>query len=363
MRERPPRIAAIAVALALIAAGGDAQERKPRVVVLATGGTIAGTGATTTTTIGYSVATLTVESLLASLPELAKVAQVRGEQVFQIASENMTPDHWLALSRRTSELLARDDVDGVVITHGTDTLEETAYFLNLTVHSEKPVVLVGAMRPATALSADGPMNLFNAVATAGSREAIGKGVLVAMNDELHAAREVTKTNTQALDTFRSPDAGPLGVVHGGRVSLLRTPTRRHTTGSEFELRAISELPKVDIVFAYAGVSRATVDAALLAGAKGIVWAGVGDGSVALTVRPALVEARKRGVVVVRASRVGSGAVARNGEVNDDELDFVAAADPTESPHPPDARPDPDHRHPRVPTPLLAVLSTSRSFWA
>ena len=295
----------------------------PRVVVLATGGTIAGTGATSTTTVGYTVANVAVQALLDAVPELKTIAQVRGEQTFQIASENMTPEHWLKLSRRVNELLAGGDADGVVITHGTDTIEETAYFLDLTVHSDKPVVIVGAMRPGTSISADGPMNLYNAVLLAGSKEASGKGVLVCLNDQINAGREVTKTNTSALDTFRTPDLGFLGVIAGGHVAFYREPTRRHTTRSEFDVASLAALPRVDIVPAYAGSGRGAVDAAVAAGAKGIVYAGVGDGSIALDVRPALAEARKKGIVIVRSSRVGSGIVARNGEVNDDEYDFVA----------------------------------------
>jgi L-asparaginase len=330
MREHLSRIAIVALGLSFTAAAGGAQPspatqtRLPHVVVLATGGTIAGTGATSTTTVGYAVATVGVQTLLQAAPELNKIAVVQGEQVFQIASENMTPQLWLKLGKRVSELLADRDVDGVVITHGTDTLEETAYFLDLTVRSEKPVVMVGAMRPSTSLSADGPMNLYDAVLLAGSREAIGKGTLVCMNDQINAAREVTKTNTSALDTFRAPEAGSLGVISDGRLVFYRSSSRRHTTHSEFDIAGLADLPRVDIVPAYAGSGRGALDVAVAAGAKGIVYAAVGNGSVALDVRPALADARKKGVVIVRSSRVGGGIVARNGEISDDEFDLVAA---------------------------------------
>jgi L-asparaginase len=171
----------------------------PNVTVLATGGTIAGTGASSTTVVGYTAATVGIESLLNAVPELKTVANVKGEQVFQIASENMNNDNWLKLAKHVNALLAQDDVDGIVITHGTDTIEETSYFLDLVVKSKKPVVVVGAMRPSTAISADGPINLYNAVILAGSDEAVGKGVLVALNDQINAAREVTKTNTSTAD--------------------------------------------------------------------------------------------------------------------------------------------------------------------
>jgi L-asparaginase len=216
-------------------------------------------------------------------------------------------------------------VDGIVITHGTDTIEETSYFLNLVVKSKKPVVIVGAMRPSTAISADGPINLYNAVILAGSDEAVGKGVLVALNDQINAAREVTKTNTSTADTFRSPELGFLGYMQGNKPYFYRQSTRRHTADSEFDVSGLDVLPQVDIVYGYANMGRVAIDAFVAAGAKGIVHAGVGDGSLARpAVEPALIESRKNGVLIVRSSRVGNGIVARNGEAKDDELDFVVS---------------------------------------
>ena len=322
------RFATAVCAVFIIGAGvAYAEEAKPRqsnVVILATGGTIAGTGATSTTTVGYTAATVGVERLIAAVPELAKVANVKGEQVFQIASENMNNDYWLVLAKRVNVLLARADVDGIVITHGTDTLEETAYFLDLVVKSRKPVVLVGAMRPSTALSADGPINLYNAVLLAASPEAIGKGVLVVMNDQIQAARDVTKTNTSTLDSFKTPELGLLGYIQGSKPYFYRASSRKHTADSEFDISNLNSLPQVDIVYGYANMGPVALDAFVAAGAKGIIHAGVGDGSLASRVTPALKAARQKGVVIVRASRVGQGIVARNGEANDDELDFVVA---------------------------------------
>ncbi len=211
VRDHVSAIMSVLFVLLISFGGADAKgPGLPNVMVLATGGTIAGTGASSTTVVGYTAATVGIESLLNAVPELKTVANVKGEQVFQIASENMNNDYWLKLAKRVNALLAQDDVDGIVITHGTDTIEETSYFLNFVVKSKKPVVIVGAMRPSTAISADGPINLYNAVILAGSDEAVGKGVLVALNDQINAAREVTKTNTSTADTFRTPELGFLG---------------------------------------------------------------------------------------------------------------------------------------------------------
>jgi L-asparaginase/glutamin-(asparagin-)ase len=295
----------------------------PNVTILATGGTIAGTGATSTTTVGYTAATVGVQALIQAVPEMAKIARVSGEQVFQIASENMGNEQWLLLAKRVNTLLAQASVDGIVITHGTDTLEETAYFLNLVVKSKKPVVLVGSMRPSTALSADGPINLYNAVMLAGSPEAAGRGVLVAMNDQINGARDVTKTNTTTTDTFKASELGMLGYIQGGKPYFYRTATRRHTVDTEFDVMNLAVLPQVEIAYAHANVGPVAIDALVAAGAKGLIHAGVGNGSLPARVRPALSSARSKGVVIVRSARVGQGIVARNGEANDDELDFVA----------------------------------------
>jgi L-asparaginase len=301
-----------------------AAQKLPNVVILATGGTIAGTGATSTTTVGYTAAKIGVEALIDAVPELKKVANVRGEQTMQIASENMNNDAWLKLAKRINVLLAQSDVDGIVVTHGTDTIEETAYFLNLVVKSRKPVVIVGAMRPATAISADGPINLYNSVLLAGSQEAVGKGVLVAMNDQINGAREVTKTNTSTLDTFKTPELGFMGYIQGNKPYFYRQSTRKNTLDTEFDISKLDTLPQVDIVYGYANANPIALNAFVAAGAKGIVNAGVGDGSLASAVVPSLMEARKKGVVIVRSSRVGQGIVARNGEADDDKLDFVVS---------------------------------------
>ena len=302
----------------------DSTRRLPHIAILATGGTIAGTGASSIATVGYTAATVGVAQLIEALPELNAVARVSGEQVCQIASENIGDADWLALARRVNLLLAGPDVDGIVISHGTDTIEETAYFLNLVVKSAKPVVLVGAMRPSTAISADGPGNLYQAVLLAASAEAVGKGVLVALNNQINAARDVTKTNTSTPDAFKTPELGVLGYMHDNRPFFYRQCTRRHTADSEFDVAQLEALPQVEIIYGYANMNRIALDAFVASGARGVIHAGVGDGSVASQVMPGLVAARAQGCVVVRASRVGQGIVARNGVANDDALDFVVA---------------------------------------
>ncbi|WP_133648980.1 type II asparaginase [Paraburkholderia flava] len=297
----------------------------PRITVLATGGTIAGSSADATSTAGYQAGVVCVGQLLGAVPSLSSVAQIQSEQVASIDSKDMSLALWSTLVQRVNALLATDAVDGIVITHGTDTLEETAYLLHLTVKSTKPVVLAAAMRPSTALSADGPLNLLNAVTVAASRAAHGQGVLVAFNNRIHCARDVVKTSTYAIDAFQSPEIGALGWVQDGRVDFQRSALRPHTVASEFQVSAVSaNWPQVEIVSSYAGASRVPVDALVAAGVRGIVIAGTGNGSIHSTVQQALVDAVARGVAVLRASHVGSGHVMRNGAASDDTLGFVAA---------------------------------------
>jgi glutamin-(asparagin-)ase len=316
--------AAPQAAAAPVAASAQQQSQR-NVVVLATGGTIAGAGASAMNSATYSAAKVPVDKLLAGLPELAKVANVRGEQVFQIASESFTNDNLLALAKRVSALSKQSDVDGIVVTHGTDTLAETAYFLSLTVHTTKPIVVVGSMRPGTALSADGALNLVDAVSVAAAKDAEGKGVLVTMNDEIQTARDVNKDVNIKTGAFQS-QWGPLGMIVEGKNYWFRAPAKRHTMNSEFNIDSISALPQVDIVYAYGSVQRTALDALVNGGAKAIVHAGTGNGSVADRMVPALQEARGKGVLVVRSSRVPYGFVLRNAEQPDDKYDWVVAHD-------------------------------------
>src|SRR5689334_21620016 len=259
------------------AAQDSAKKATANVVVLATGGTIAGAAASDVQA-AYSSGQVGVDQLLAAVPQAKKLANLRGEQISNIGSQDMNDTVWMKLATRVNELTASADVAGVVITHGTDTIEETAYFLNLVVKSSKPVVLTAAMRPSTALSADGPLNFYNAVAVAANRESAGRGVLVVVNDWIHGAASLTKTSTTAVQTFLSPLSGLIGTVAYGDVEFYRGPVGHHTTESEFSLDGVTRLPRVDIVMAYEDMDGALIDAAVAAGAKGVVVAGVGNGN-------------------------------------------------------------------------------------
>ena len=315
------RFAAKAVIFMLL--GATLAFAKPTIYILATGGTIAGSGSGALDT-SYTSGTVTVDKLIAAVPEINKIATIKGEQISNIGSQEMNNEVWFKLANRVNELLTSGKADGVVITHGTDTMEETAYFLNLVVKSDKPIVMVGAMRNSGSLSADGPLNIFNAVNVAMSKEAAGKGVVVVMNDEIHAAREVTKTNTTAVDTFKSPNSGKIGTVFYGNVKFYMNPVRKHTVNSAFDITKIKELPRVDIIYSHSNDNPDFVNLAVKNGAKGIVNAGMGNGNPFPSALEALGEAVKGGVVVVRDSRVGSGETTLNGEVDDGKYGFLAS---------------------------------------
>lgn len=294
-----------------------------RVHILATGGTIAGAG-DSEVEAGYRPGEVGVEKLIAAVPGLRQLADLRGEQFAQVGSQDMNDRLWLKLAARVNALFAGDEADGIVITHGTDTAEETGYFLHLVVKSDRPVVLTGSMRPATSLSADGPLNLFNAVSVAADPEARGRGAIVAINEDLHSARDVTKSNTTDVQTFLSPGPGLLGTATYGRIRYFRRPNHPHTSATEFTTRGIDHLPRVDILYGYANMPADLVRASVSLGATGIVMAGMGNGTVSSEVAEALAEVVKKNIVVVRSTRVMSGDVGRNVEVDDDALGLVAA---------------------------------------
>jgi L-asparaginase len=297
-------------------------EELPHVVILATGGTIAGAGDSPTKS-SYQAAKLPIDDVLNSVPQVYQLAEISGEQVAQIGSQAMSNDVWLKLASRVDYHLRSNDVAGIVITHGTDTMEETAYFLSLVVASSKPVVLVGSMRPSTSLSPDGARNLYNAVAVAASVKAEGYGPMVVMNDVILSAKNVTKANATQINTFEARNSGALGHVELGDVTFYQAPNK---VKAVFAINSLKELPQVDIIYGYANASPVPVVALVASGVRGIVSAGVGNGNFYPDVEQALTAARSKGVVVVRSSRVGSGHVLRNSEVNDDKLDFIVADD-------------------------------------
>ena len=308
--------------LALLVSGfSGAAFALPNVTILATGGTIAG-GGDSATKSNYTAGKVGVESLVDAVPQLKDIANIKGEQVVSIGSQDMNDDVWLKLAKKINADCNK--TDGFVITHGTDTMEETAYFLDLTVKCDKPVVMVGAMRPSTAMSADGPFNLYNAVVTAADPASAKRGVLVAMNDTVLDGRDVTKTNTTGVQTFQAVNYGPLGYIHNGKVDYQRSPERKHTTQTPFDVSKLTSLPKVGIVYNYANASDLPAKALLEAGYQGIVSAGVGNGNLYKSIFDTLATAAHNGVAVVRSSRVPSGSTTEDAAIDDVKYGFVAS---------------------------------------
>ncbi|OZI77012.1 asparaginase [Bordetella genomosp. 12] len=298
-----------------------------RVALLATGGTIAGVQ-DSADSASYRAGSVSAEALLQAVPGLQRVAQVLPEQLANVGSQNMTYDVWRALAARVNELCADPSVHGVVITHGTDTLEETAYFLSLVLPFDKPVVLVGAMRPATALSADGPRNLLNAVTIAAHAQSRGRGPLVTMNDDIHYARMVQKMSCGGVDAFASPGAGRAGWVRGSQVGFYGQAGIASAAARQvfsLPLPPARNWPRVEIAYACVDMDSRLIDF-MASYAQGIVLAGVGDGNATADAIMALDRAVSAGVAVVRATRTGSGRVTRNIEVDDDGHGTLAAGE-------------------------------------
>jgi L-asparaginase len=295
----------------------------PRVIILATGGTIAGSGESATKA-AYTAGKVPIDELLSAVPQIHDLGKITGEQIASIGSQDMNVVTWLKLSKRINEIFKNNEADAVVVTHGTDTQEETAYFLDLTVMSDKPVVIVGAMRPSTAMSQDGNRNLLDAVMVAADSKSQGKGVIVAMDEKIFDARDVTKTSTTNLETFQSRNFGPIGLIYDGKVNYyyqsLKNPSKK------FDVTKLSTLPQVEIVYGYADASPITVTCLASSGAKGLVYAGMGNGNFGEPVGKALAEASKKGITVCRAGRAGSGRITLDNEVKDAELGFVVADD-------------------------------------
>ncbi|ESY28203.1 asparaginase [Mesorhizobium sp. C386A] len=287
---------------------------KGNILVLATGGSIAQTSP--------SDPTLTGEALLAANPELREKFGLLVEQIAQVSSPDITAEHWLELANRINKAFTDEKIRGIVVMHGTDTLEETAFFLHLVVKSDKPVVVVGAMRRPYALGADGAANLRDGVTLANCPEAKGRGVLVVLNSEIHSARDVAKT-TVNLDAFKSPGSGPLGQMVNGRPIFYRKLERSHTLWSAFP-SDLHRLPSVAIVYSYVGVTPDILQAVAASGYEGIIWAGTGSGSLSKAITPAARAVVKNGLAFVRSSRVNCSYIRRNDEVDDDALGFVTA---------------------------------------
>ena len=318
-------IASLFTALSACAQAPAAPAAKANIVVLATGGTIAGAGASAANSATYQAAKVPVAKLIAGVPELADIANVRGEQVFQIASESFTNEKLVTLAKRVSALAKDPGVDGIVITHGTDTLEETSFFLTLTVHTDKPIVVVGSMRPGTAMSADGTLNLYDAVAVASDKTSRGKGALIVMNDDILSGRDSGKRINIKTNAFGS-QWGALGSVVEGKTYWFRAPVKRHTNGSEFDIDKIDTLPMVSIVYGSGEMGTYMAEAAGKAGAKAIIHAGTGNGSVPNYEVDTLKALRAQGIQIIRSARVPDGFVLRNSEQPDDKYDWVVAHD-------------------------------------
>jgi L-asparaginase len=299
---------------------------KKKIILMSTGGTIVSSGDSATQTTGYRLGNLSISALLDQLADLKDKVELEQEAISHVDSSSMTSDIWLKLARRVQAAVDRSDVDGVVITHGTDTMEETAYFLHLILKTEKPVVITGAMRPATALSADGTLNLYNAFQVALEDKSQGMGVLMVLNNTIGSARFSTKTNTTNVATFSGLNTGELGAVIDNAVMYYNRTTRPHTMTTPFSIQDFKEdesFPRVDILISHADDDDKLVDASVAIGAKGIVFAGLGNGCIPDKVLPGLVRASKTGVRVIRSSRVFSGPVF-NGLTEWEEAGLISA---------------------------------------
>lgn len=317
------KIIFLLISITLIVFTQSKAQRLPNIHILATGGTIAGAG-TTTTGSSYTAGQVAINELISAVPELNEIANITGEQIVKIGSQDMADDVWLKIAHYLNTLLKRQDVDGVVITHGTDTMEETAFFLNLTVKSNKPIVLVGAMRASTALSADGPLNLYNAVVTAGAPESAGRGVMIVMNGLILGAHAAMKMNTIDVQAFQAPNSGAMGYVFNGKVHYNQTTDKLHTTQSVFDVTAIEKLPRVGIIYSYSNVEPEALDALINHGYQGIIHAGVGNGNIHKNLLGKLADASKKGILVVRSSRVPTGPTTLDAEIDDNQFGFIAS---------------------------------------
>ena len=303
------------------------QAQLPRVIILATGGTIAGAG-TASDRAGYTAGKIPIEDLIGAIPTVKKIASITGEQIASVGSQDMTIDIRKKLAVRINEIIAKKEADAIVVTHGTDTQEETAYFLDLVVPSEMPVVLTGSMRPATAISADGPKNLYDAITVAINPKTKGRGVLVSFNEGIFDGREVMKMSTTFTNAFGSPNTGPIGHAYDGKVEYYANAVREVNPPQPVKITTDMKLPRVDIVYMYADAPSDMIDMLVAKKVDGIVIAGVGNGNFNKAYMDAVKRAIAAGVVVCRASRTPSGRVVLHDEINDDELGTIVSDDLT-----------------------------------
>lgn len=298
---------------------------KPKIAILATGGTIAGVIDDAITTTGYKAGALNIEVLLDAVPQIKEFATIVGYQISNIDSSNMSNEIQLNLAKKINKLLTKDEIDAVVVTHGTDTMEETAYFLNLTIKSDKPVILTGAMRPSTAMSADGSKNLYNAVALAINEKSKNKGVMIVMNDRILSARAAVKTHTLNLDAFSSPNFGDLGYILDGKVYFYNTIKKLHTKNTPFDIDHLEDLPKVDILYTYSNDGSGVAAKALFEnGTQALVIAGSGSGNIHENQKNILKELMKKNLIVAISSRIQAGEVILSKE--DEDLGFICTQD-------------------------------------
>ena len=303
------------------------QAQLPRVIILATGGTIAGAGASADRA-GYTAGKIPIDDLVGSIPSIKKKATITGEQIASIGSQDMTIDVWKKLAVRINEIAKNKEADGIVITHGTDTQEETAYFLDLALTTDIPVVLTGSMRPATAISADGPKNLYDAITIAIDPKSKGRGVLVSFNEGIFDARDVMKLSTTKTNAFGSPNTGPVGQAYDGRVEYYSSSEREVKPKSPVTITNTTKLPRVDIVYMYADAPPDMIDMLVAKKVDGIVIAGVGNGNFNKAYMDAVKRAVAAGVIICRASRTPSGRVVLHDEINDEELGTIVSDDLT-----------------------------------
>ncbi len=277
---------------------------------------------------GYEAGKIPIDDLIGSIPTVKKIANITGEQIASVGSQDMTVDIWKKLAIRINEIEKNGEAEGIVITHGTDTQEETAYFLDLVLTGDKPVVLTGSMRPATAISADGPKNLYDAITIAASPKSIGRGVLVSFNEGIYDARDVMKLSTTKTNAFGSPNTGPVGQAYDGRVEYYQKSEREVKPNQPITITADTKLPRVDIVYMYADAPPDEIDMLISKKVDGIVIAGVGNGNFNKAYMDAVKRAVAAGIVVCRASRTPSGRVVLHDEINDDELGTIVSDDLT-----------------------------------